>query len=139
MSSVEERHPTGWLRVIQMTFWVAPPAMFAYVGVKGALDHEWALVAIMAPLSVIWLVTIIWRLRSGIRTWTPSATVVGLLSGVRPTSRGLEERGHRAPERASATQSSDGFDALAARLHNRLNEQGPDNDHPSLGQDEQDN
>jgi hypothetical protein len=37
--------------------------------------------------------TIVWRVRSGVRSWTLSATMAGLITGIRPTREGLTRKG----------------------------------------------
>jgi hypothetical protein len=69
--------------------WGFPLVMFLALSVVFGIRHAWLAMAIFGTLVCLWAVTLVWRVRSGIRTWTMTATASALVTGVRPPRDGL--------------------------------------------------
>jgi hypothetical protein len=69
--------------------------------IEAATRQSWVGVSILGTFFVLSTLTIGWRIRSGIQSWPLSATVVALLTGIRPTREGLTRKDATRPHRPS--------------------------------------
>jgi hypothetical protein len=76
-----------WLA--RLCTWGFPLIMFLALCVVFGIKHAWLAMAIFGSLACLWTMTLVWRVRSGIKTWTMTATFSAVVAGVRPTRDGL--------------------------------------------------
>jgi hypothetical protein len=99
-----------WLGGIA-TLWI----VLAVIG--DLLNHSWiAYVVGIIPIG-IFILTAVWRRRSGIGTWTLMSTVVALVTRIRPSPEGLVRKDEVPPSPQHDSSSQESFDSLARRLH----------------------
>ena len=113
---------------------VVPAALFAFLVVRSAASNDWPGVAIFGGFLGVYIVMIAWRLRSGIPTWSFLATIVGLLTRIRPTRAGLVRKGRTEPFPYRERPVTEGFDSLARRLHAEVEPSGQGTDSPAPAQ-----
>lgn len=81
--------PRPTLLAVRVFVSLTPLLLFFWMAVLMAFRGFWPEGLVFLLLGALWLVTLIWRRRSGITTWTLTGTVSALITGVRPTRDGL--------------------------------------------------
>ena len=99
---------------------VLPAAFFAVFGIRAVVSDDWTTAAMFAGFFVIYAVMITWRLRSGIPTWSFLATIVGLVTRIRPTRSGLVRKCASEHFPYRERQMKESFESLAGRLHSEV-------------------
>ena len=89
MQSMTPPRRSGYLGGFRSIFWFVPGVVFVVLGVQFATDGAWVEALVYLALCTLWGLTTAWRVKSGIPTWSLMATVVGLITGIRPTKDGL--------------------------------------------------
>jgi hypothetical protein len=109
-----------------------PSILLAYFFVRFAIRQDWLGAGTAGGFLAIFIVMILWRLRSGIPSWTFLATVVGLVGNIRPTRHGLVRKGEKPSFSSPQRPATESFDSLAQRLHASVDpsKSGPTDDDP---------
>ena len=82
-----------------MIAWLVPLLVLLTMAVIMLVRNDWVMAVFFGVFAGLWALTLLWRVRSGIGTWTLTATVSALATGVRPTREGIvaKERQRDAP------------------------------------------
>jgi hypothetical protein len=96
-----------------------PTGMFLFFGVASMLRRDWVGTAIFLPMFVLSVLTLAFRYRSGIRTWTLSATAVSVATGIRPTKTGLVTKAVATEPKQRSTFRGEDFQVERSSSMNR--------------------
>lgn len=102
---------------LRLALSVIVAVFFAYIFVRSAIDRDWTGAGIFGGFLLVYIVMIVWRVRSGIPTWSFLATVVGLLGNIRPTRSGLVRKGENPSPDRQQQPVAESFDSMTRRLH----------------------
>lgn len=87
-----------YLRVGRVFFSLVPLVAFLTMAVVMVVRGDWPMATFFGVFAGLWALTLAWRARSGIGTWTLTATISALATGARPSRDGIVGKGTTRPE-----------------------------------------